>query len=404
MTCKKCKSQIPANSAFCNFCGAKQQNNQKRHRTPRSCGQGTITKLGGRRAKPYWARGPADYSSGVPVRQSLGCFKTYADAAAAIGLQLYTQKEEQRSIVTIQELYDRFVESHYFEALSKSAQGSHRSAWRHLKAVAEVDTDTVTKDTFQIPVDQMAAQGLRRETLAKVRNLASLLCKEAMGLGLIAVNFGQLVQLPKDDKVGTKPFSSEDLLKIWDAADAGDTDAMAVLILVYTGMRPTELLNLMIDIHLHTDGEFWYAITGSKTEAGFARVIPIPRLIHPCITQLISDRRTGPVVVNSKGTAYRLDNWRPRRFNVLMERLGLEGYTPYSARHTFADMQKRRNLDPEIVMNIMGHTDYATTVENYHTTTSEDINRICQSVDDLSRPTQNGGLILRNVASSACGN
>lgn len=52
----------------------------------------------------------------------------------------------------------------------------------------------------------------------------------------------------------------------------------------------------------------------------------------------------------------------------------------------YADIQKRRRIDPEIMMEIMGHEDFATTVEHYHTTTEEDLDRIFSAVDGISRP------------------
>ena len=109
----------------------------------------------------------------------------------------------------------------------------------------------------------MQKVGKKRETLAKVRNLCSLLCQEAMGMGLLTTNYGQLVQLPKNDTIGATPFSSTELKQIWAKADDGDTTAAAVLILNYTGMRPGELLSLEISTHIHSHGQQRYFKTGS---------------------------------------------------------------------------------------------------------------------------------------------
>ena len=38
------------------------------------------------------------------------------------------------------------------------------------------------------------------------------------------------------------------------------------------------------------------------------------------------------------------------------------------------------------MMEVMGHTDYSTTVENYHTTTDEDIDILCDAVSEMTRP------------------
>lgn len=393
MECIHCHKDIPSNAKYCHLCGKLQTMQSKRHRRHRPQSQGTITKLGGYRANPYWARLPADYSSGQPVRESLGCYPTYAAAAEALTKTMYTpeQNEHKQRTVTLQDIYDRFVSSHYYESLSKSAQGNHRTAWKHIcQQCGDVDVSIVNKETFQKQIDNMRVDNYRRETLAKVRNLCSLLCREAMGLGLMTVNYGQLVQLPKSDVEPAKPFSSSQIKLLWEVSDMQDKDAMTVLVLIYTGMRPGELLSTDIATHLHMEDPYWYIQHGSKTAAGRNRIIPIPKILHSIIVQLVDDRDFGPLIAAEQGGYWRLDNWRPRRFNPLMERLGLNGFTPYATRHTYANLQKRKQVSPEIMMRIMGHADYSTTVEKYQTTTVEDIARICEAADGFERPTVKG--------------
>lgn len=392
MECKYCHKSIPNTAKYCHLCG-RQQISQPRHRRRRSQSQGTITKLSGVRQKPYWARLPADYSTGVPVRKSLGCYPTYNAAAKAIANAIYKQEvinpNECYPTMTLQQIYDRFSSSHYYAALSKSAQASHRFAWKHLSSIAQVPVNLVNKDTFQIPINDMHAHKLKRQSLAKAKNLSSLLCQEAMGLGLLSVNYGKLVQLPKNDSAHVRSFSSDELLRLWGAADNGNQTAMAVQIMNYTGLRPTEFFTLEISSNLHTVGEFWYITTGiigSKTKAGQGRIVPLPKILQPIILALINNRVSGPLCAAKRGGYYRLDNWRPRYFNVLMEQLGISGCIPYSSRHTYADQMKRRMVPPDIVAAIMGHEDYSTTYEHYHSTTADDIAYICSAVDDIARP------------------
>ena len=385
MQCKYCHVPLTENSVYCHMCGKKQIFASKRRHLPRAQAQGSITKIPGNRRNPYWARLPAEYSSGSTVRKSLGCFSTYKAAAEALSKAIYLPTKSESS-VTLQHLYDRFIDSHYYASLSKSAQGSHRTAWKHLAVQATIPVSKINKDTFQIPINQMNKAGLKRESLAKARNLCSLLCKEAMGMGLLTVNYGQLVQLPKKDSTPIKPFSNKDIKKLWEAFDLGNKDVLAVLILVYTGMRPSELLCVAIETHLHIDGEYWYIKTGSKTEAGKNRIIPIPRALRPVIERACSGRHSGPLIMAEHGGFYRLDNWRPRCFNPLMRALGLKSYVPYSCRHTYADLQKRRAITPELLATIMGHEDYSTTVEHYFSTTDDDICRLCEAADGLERP------------------
>ena len=384
--CKYCHSALPKTAVYCCTCGRKQITaaTLPKHRR-RGKAEGTITVLAGRK-KPYWARLPAEYDSDKVVRKSLGCFRTRAEAAKALGEAMYAPESRSQEPLTLTDVYDRFTSSHYFNALSASAQGSHRTAWKHLTACSSIPINTINKETFQRPIDDLHRKGLKRETLAKVRNLSSLLCKEAMGLGLITVNYGQLVQLPKSDSKGVPPFTVSELKKLWASADLGDKRAMTVLMMCYTGMRPGELLAIRIERHLRTFQSYKYIQIGSKTDAGRNRIIPIPALLLPILTALIDGRNSGPLIAAQKGGHYRPDNWRPRCFNVLMAELKIKDRVPYSCRHTYADLQKRRKIAPELMMEIMGHEDYATTVEHYQTTTDEDLASICSAVDGLTRP------------------
>ncbi|SCJ22571.1 Uncharacterised protein [uncultured Ruminococcus sp.] len=85
MLCVKCKKEIADGSAFCNWCGKKQQITKTKKRSARRVnGQGSICKLTDRkRKKPYMARLKATYDpfEGREVRPILGYFETKEEAA-----------------------------------------------------------------------------------------------------------------------------------------------------------------------------------------------------------------------------------------------------------------------------------------------------------------------------------
>jgi integrase len=247
-----------------------------------------------------------------------------------------------------------------------SAQKKHETTWKRLQPLASTKACQLNTAQFQRIANQMRAEGLKRASLEKYRNLCSLLCKEAMRHGAMSTNYGALVQLPESDAEERLPFTDAQVKKIWDVwQEEKNPTAGTVILLCYTGMRPNELK--YIEKH---DG---YIVSGSKTEKGRDRIIPYPEFVQPILDSV-------------NYTKLQLNNWRNRQFNPLMERLGIEGRVPYSCRHTYANMQKRRNVDPEIMMDIMGHEDYATAVENYHHITEDDIDRLKSAVAGLNPP------------------
>lgn len=316
-----------------------------------------------KRSKPWRAISPSVDGK----RVFLGYFSTKAEASAAIE-EAGRKSSPGLTVMTVGDVYNSFVNSNYFNQLSKSGQASHRFAWNYLSKIERVKFKNITTSIFQAVVDDMTREGKKRETTAKVRNLASLLCKEAMRLGILDINYAALVQLTRNDSKAGRSYTAEERKLIWEAWKAGNETAGYVTLLTFTGMRPNEPRKLVLGENVF-DG---YFITGSKTKKGIDRIIPYPDFCQEIVDYFAHGRSEGALFENL--TEY--SNWRVRKFVPLMASLGIENVVPNSSRHTYSDIQKRRNIDPEIMMDIMGHEDYSTTVEKYHSITEEDIVRI----------------------------
>ena len=102
---------------------------------------------------------------------------------------------------------------------------------------------------------------------------------------LLQKNYSDFVKL-RDKDPGTKrtAIPAEDRAKIWAAIDAGNHDAEIAMILMYTGMRPSELL-LIEKANVDLDARIM--IGGLKTEAGQNRHIPIHKCIEPFVRRLM---------------------------------------------------------------------------------------------------------------------
>ena len=129
------------------------------------------------------------------------------------------------------------------------------------------------------------------------------------------------------------------------------------LILIYTGLRFGEILKIT---EWHLDER--YFITGSKTDAGKNRVIPIHKKIEPFISFLqtiskYSDSKIRNIFNETNPT-----------------------HTPHDCRYTFAWLMERAGVPLLITQKIMGHKSGNVTHDVY---TNLNINELLSEVNKI---------------------
>ena len=121
-----------------------------------------------------------------------------------------------------------------------------------------------------------------------------------------------------------------------------------------------------------------YLITGSKTDAGKDRLIPINYKILPLITKrmninhefLFYTRNNTPLIYNN----FRVD------FKEKLKELGIQEHTVHDTRHTFATLLSNLNANSTAIKNIIGHSDYKMTEKVY---THKDKEQLKKAIDLL---------------------
>lgn len=275
-----------------------------------------------------------------------------------------SQAAPDRLCYTLSDVYERWSVLHY-PKISKSAQQSYRNAYNkaeplHRRCIAELKTED-----YQAIIQQIADAGGSRSLCEKQRQLFSQLCQYAIHQDIIHTNYATALSLPSPSAPKTRVLSAAEVSAIWGMANdsrLGETAKIA-LVLVYTGMRLNELLTVRRDdVHL-AEG---YLIGGEKTEAGRRRVIPI----HPDVRSFVTDwlaagAGSSPYLLASKYGLPRDHNNVRKSFGSLMQKLGIQGVTPHTCRHTAATKMAASGLPPEVVKQILGHADIATTLNIY---------------------------------------
>ena len=155
-------------------------------------------------------------------------------------------------------------------------------------------------------------------------------------------------------------FTREEINILWE--NKGELITDSILILIYTGMRINELLHLKNkDINL----EERYLITGSKTDAGKDRLIPINYKILPLITKRMSINNEY-LIHTRTGRPILYQSFRKRFFNKL-EKIGIQEHTIHDTRHTFATLMSNADANPVSISLLTGHKDYDKTTAKVYT-------------------------------------
>ncbi|HMC40341.1 MAG TPA: tyrosine-type recombinase/integrase [Acidimicrobiales bacterium] len=79
-----------------------------------------------------------------------------------------------------------------------------------------------------------------------------------------------------------------------------------------------------------------------------------------------------------------------RQFSSLLERAGVEHRRLYDCRHTAASLLLAQGVAPGVVMETLGHSSYALTMETYTHVMPEVMRDAANAMDRALRPTSIG--------------
>lgn len=137
---------------------------------------------------------------------------------------------------------------------------------------------------------------------------------------------------------------------LWAAKDS-NIYMSVVLILIYTGLRIGELLDLKKeDVHLN---ERWFYVRESKTDAGI-REVPIAEKIVPLFEYWLQ-RDCGYLICTPENEHFLYRNYYDSYWTPLMNSLSLDKHRPHDTRHTCISLLTEAGVDERIIKKIVGH-------------------------------------------------
>lgn len=309
-------------------------------------GYGCIKRLSGNRRRPF-----VFVISENGKQRPVEYFTNQIDAE--IFQADYNKTHNHRSLpghqITLTELYYRWLPAHTSNTSpSQSTLDSYSNSFKHLVSLHYEPFQQLKYEDYQKIIDSMRKSGLSYSSLKKVRSLISLLEQYAVKIDLISRCYAPLLSIGKNRPVRPhRPFSRQKINRLWSHSNAPGVDT--VLILLYTGMRVSEMLHLKkSDVNLRHG---YIRITKSKTVSGI-RTIPI----HHRITPLVAKRMhsSGDYLVTNAGKPYDYSCyciiWRS-----VMQIIKANGHTTHDCRHTVATLLDNAGANETAKRRILGH-------------------------------------------------
>ena len=332
---------------------------KRRMRLPN--GIGSVHKIGDgkNRRKPWRARVPShiefDAAAGTATQKyiTIGYFEKEADAIAALFDYKKNPYTMDAAVTTFSDVFEMWKAKKYPD-ISKSGQLGYNSAYKNSEPLHNMKMrDIRTSHLEKVMVELTGGFQVQ----SRLKTFWGQVFKYAMEHDIIEKNYSEFIKVrTKDTGTTRSDIPAKDRAKIWAAIDAGDTDAQLLAIYFYTGMRPSELLEVKKS---DVDLEGRMMIGGMKTEAGQNRRIPIHRCILPFVERLMqTDGEYLLTWTNARQktpSKYTYHHFTQTVYIPLMKRLGLAQYTPHYCRHTAATMMREANVPDDLRKIILGH-------------------------------------------------
>lgn len=328
----------------------------------RANGTGSVFKLSGKRRNPWVARVTQGFDAkGRQKYINLGYYKTKREAENELLSYNSNPYDANLKKITFLEVFEKFIEIQKNKGVAKSTLDGYKTFKKRCgEKLMNVKMQELKTLQLQNSMDELVKRGLASESLRVHKVILVSIFKLAMKLDIVQKNYASFIAIPKSKPVLIRRiFTESEIEKLWNCVEIKNVDI--VLILIFTGFRVNELLNMQRE---NVDLENRCLKGGSKTKAGKNRVVPI----HPKIFELIKnkyDNTNDYLFLNhfkrkmSYMTFY-------QRFGKMMEMLDMK-HTIHDTRHTFATMISEASQNQKAITEMIGHASISMTEKYWHT-------------------------------------
>lgn len=333
-------------------------------------GYGSVYRLGGNRRRPWAARVTVGWSNeGKQLYKNIGYFEERSDAMIALAQYNNDPYDLDNDRITFEEVYNLWSKEK-FPKISKSNISGYMVSYNKCKSLHRLKFKQIKKLHMQRVVNEN--EHLSYQVRVKLKTLFLQLYKFAMENDIVQKNYAQFVEVGEiTTKLERKPFTNDEIEKLWANLDKPYVDS--VLIMIYSGMRIGELLDITTEV---IDVDKRIIIGGKKTKAGIDRAIPIHHKILPIIKSKADQKY---LVVSTKNKKLSYKNYNENLFKPLMKELNMN-HLPHDCRHTAATLLDNANANLTTVKLILGHKSSDVTQRVYTHKTYE---QLVETIDKI---------------------
>ena len=360
--------RVAGRVAILQCCGKKQTVGQKRRSTSsRPYGTGSVY----RRGKTWECAVTLGYvidddGKRHTIRPTKGGFKTKKEAMEYIPT---LRSAPVKKVPNLVELFELYKASKKYQKLSDSRKEKYGIAWKKLESLWFCKIDQLTTFDLQNAVDSQADTFY---TARDLKNLLSKLYQTAMPDEFVKSNLSEFIELPDLNAKEQQPFHADEIAKLWTDYTGGNWWTGYILLMIYTGMMPGELLDAR-KAHIDWKGK---QIVGAGKKTAKRRETPIvlADVIIPVLADLCEHTSGDKLIRINKDKFY-------ETYYEALDRAGCRRLTPYSCRHTAATSLALENIPPSVIQKIMRHAKFSTTEKYIHIS----IDPMLEAVNKLSK-------------------
>lgn len=322
-------------------------------------GYGSITKRDKTYKRCYWARGASVYYIDEETgelkekRKSLGFFSTRKEALHALEKYHRERNLLSRDDATFAEIYERWWQEK-FPTVRESTVYTYEHAFDLCGALHKRLISELRLSDLQEIIDK---SNKNYPTLKTMKILMIQVFNYAVKYDLVLKNYATYVDIGRyknknPNKMERDKFSHEQVKSLWNTVEC-KYDYIS-LMLLYTGVRISELLNLeKVNVHLY---EQYFFVKESKTDNGI-RKVPIHDKILPFFEEWYnsSPEDYKYLLYDKEFTKLTYIEYVRKYYKPLMTKLDIT-LTPHCCRHTCISMMSEKGVDPTYIKLIVGHS------------------------------------------------